>query len=237
MKPIIKTNRDRHPISDWIVERFPEEYRGMTYLEPFVGSGAVLLAKEPSTEEVLNDHDCGVVSVWRAVRDEPSEFAARLRRMKYSESSFRRHQTAREHDDYVSAAVCEFSLRQMSKNGAKASFVPRGESKCGECWKGLLDSVGKVHERIKSAFFLCRDHEELLAAFNKDSTFVYCDPPPVDEEFMSSDKHVRLGDILKGYRGKVMVVGPPGSLYRRMLQEWTRRSLPGGSGESVWTNF
>lgn len=238
MKPIIKTSRDRQAESKWIVERFPPEYRDMNYLEPFVGSGSVFLEKEPSVEEVLNDADCGIVSIWRAVRDEYSEFASRIRRMKYGESTFKRHQSTNEYDDYVGGAVSEFSLRHMSKNGLKKTFVPRSrEGKCSEFWGDMLDSLEWFSERTKEAYFLSRCHEEVLLVFNKDDTLVYCDPPPVDEEGMGADKHLRLGDILKSHRGKVMVVGPNTAIYKRMYSEWNRRGLPGNAKESMWTNF
>lgn len=235
---MIKTSRDRQSESSWIVERFPAEYREMNYLEPFIGAGSVFLEKDPSVEEVLNDADCGIVSIWRAVRDEHSEFASRIRRMRYSESAFRRHQSAKEYEDYLSAAAAEFSLRHMSKNGLKKTFVPRSrEGRCSEFWGHLLDSLEELRERIREAYFLSRCHEEVLMVFNKDDTLVYCDPPPVDEDGMGADRHLRLGDILKSHRGKIMVVGPNTAIYKRMYSEWNRKGLPGNPKESLWTNF
>jgi DNA adenine methylase len=210
----------------------------MNYLEPFVGSGCVLLEKDPSKEEVLNDGDCGIVSIWRAVRDEHGEFATRIKRMRYSDASFKRHQAAKEFDDYLAAATAEFALRHMSKNGTKKTFIPRSrEAKCSELWKHMLDSLESIRERIRESYFLSRCHEEILGAFNKDDTLVYCDPPPVDEDSMGADRHLKLGDMLKAHRGKVVVVGPNTAIYKRMYSEWNRKGLPGNPKESLWTNF
>jgi DNA adenine methylase len=45
------------------------------YVEPFAGSLAVLLAKEPSEVETVNDLDGEVVNFWRVVRDQPDALA------------------------------------------------------------------------------------------------------------------------------------------------------------------
>ena len=47
-----------------------------TYVEPFFGSGAVLLgAPAPSRHEVVNDKDCLVANFWRAAQSAPGEVA------------------------------------------------------------------------------------------------------------------------------------------------------------------
>ena len=47
-----------------------------TYIEPFFGSGAVLLgAPAPSKLEVVNDKDCLVANFWRAAQNAPEELA------------------------------------------------------------------------------------------------------------------------------------------------------------------
>ena len=47
-----------------------------TYIEPFFGSGAVLLgAPAPSKREVVNDKDCLVANFWRAAQNAPEELA------------------------------------------------------------------------------------------------------------------------------------------------------------------
>ena len=210
----------------------------MTYLEPFLGCGSVFAQKDPSKEEVLNDPDCNVMSVWRAVRDEGELFVSKIKRTKYSESTFKRHGSTKEDEDYLAVAVREFVLRHMSKNGMKKSFVHREKSEdCRVCWKGLLESVNSVRERIEPSFLLCRGPTEILKAFDGPGTFVYCNSPEVDEETNSPERHAEIGAILKDYRGKVLIVGPNSALYRRMYTGWNRKGLPGNPKESIWANF
>jgi site-specific DNA-adenine methylase len=238
MKSLIKTSRARAQMADWMVERLPSDYREMTYLEPFLGDGSVFMTKEASKEEILCDPDFGVVNIWRALRDENKLFATRLKKVKYSESTFKRHMSLKTHEDYLSAAVSEFILRQMSKSGLKRSFVQRSdETECRHCWKGLFEIISSLEERIKSSYFLCRDVLEIFGAFNNANTLAYCDMPEVDEDSMPSSKHAEIGERLKNFRGKVVVVGPGNALYRRMYDGWNRKGVPGSAKESVWVNF
>ena len=53
-------------LASTILRHFPEH---RTYCEPFGGSAAVLLAKEPSEIEIYNDADRSLVNLFRVVRD------------------------------------------------------------------------------------------------------------------------------------------------------------------------
>jgi len=48
------------------------------FLEPFFGSGAVLLARpgwQPGMDEIINDKDCHIANVWRSLQFSPAETA------------------------------------------------------------------------------------------------------------------------------------------------------------------
>jgi DNA adenine methylase len=72
-------------LAPWILSFVPEH---TTYVEPFVGSGAVLLAKPPSRTEVINDLNGDVVNFWRVLRDRHDELVARLQLTPYARDEY-----------------------------------------------------------------------------------------------------------------------------------------------------
>ena len=60
-----------------IYSRFPIQYD--RYIEPFGGSGAVLLGKEtPDKFEVYNDYNKNLVNLFRCMRERPMAFIKEL---------------------------------------------------------------------------------------------------------------------------------------------------------------
>ena len=56
---------------------FPPDYE--KYIEPFGGSGAVLLGKsKPDKFEVYNDYNANLVNLFQCMRDRPMEFIREL---------------------------------------------------------------------------------------------------------------------------------------------------------------
>lgn len=234
LKPIIKTKDQRWKLANWIVEKFPNEYREMTYLEPFLGCGSVFILKDASKEEVLNDSSQEIMNIWWALRDEHEEFISKLKRTKYSESTFKKMTNSKE-NDYLLLAIKEFVLRHMSKNGMKKSFLSRVSAK--GVWSDLIELIEVANKKIESSFLFCKDPIEILKVFDLQDTFVYINTPEIDEENFGQDKHMEMGEILRNFRGKVLLLGPNSALYKRMCVGWTRKSVPNSPKESIWVNF
>ena len=209
----MKLNDSKSHLVPWILDKFPEGYRGMTYLEPFLGAGSVLLNKDPSVEEVANDIDAVMVDLWRAVRDEPKEFVSKTKRMEYKESTFLRCQKSTS-SDYLD-----------------------GNVRCKDCWHSILERVPDIKERISKVHFLNKDALSIIKAFSHENSLVYCDPTaPEEGGVMDTNKHVELSELLRAFRGKVIISAHNCALYKRLYAGWTRKGVP-ERNESIWLNF
>ena len=236
IKTIIKTSENKNYTS-WIIEKFPENYKDLNYIEPFVGSGNVFLNKEPSVEEVMNDVDEKIVNIWRSLRDEHKLFSSKIKKLTYSEEIFNKYQNKKD-PDYLGTGLNEFILRQMSKSGLKKTFLPKDKNtKCKDCWKELIDSINVIHERIKNCFILNKNAIEIISSFSNQKSLIYCDPPISEDGGMTINNHMELGELLNQFKGKAVILGPNTSLYKRIYKGWNRKGAPGSQKESLWLNF
>ena len=97
MKAIFKYPGSKWSIADWIISHFPEHH---SYLEAFLGSGAVLFNKPRSNIETVNDLDGNVVNLFEWIRKDPERLAHEIYYTPY----------ARQVYDAAFAAVPEDSL-------------------------------------------------------------------------------------------------------------------------------
>ena len=72
---VLKYPGSKWSIAHWIISMFPKYH---SYLEPFLGSGAVLFNKAPSAIETVNDLNDNVVNLFRVIRNKPHELARKL---------------------------------------------------------------------------------------------------------------------------------------------------------------
>lgn len=72
MKTLLKYPGAKNRIAPWIIKHIPEH---KVYCEPFLGSGAVFLNKEPAYNEILNDLDDDIYNFFKIVRKQSEEFS------------------------------------------------------------------------------------------------------------------------------------------------------------------
>lgn len=68
--PVIKWSGSKRPISDAVVNTFPDEYN--TYYEPFVGGGSILYEENP-TNAICGDMCKELIGIWELIRDDPQD--------------------------------------------------------------------------------------------------------------------------------------------------------------------
>lgn len=235
LRPPFKIHGGKRYLSSWIIENFPKEVPP-TYIEPFAGAASVLLNKNISSMEILNDIDPGVVSIFKTLRDEPEEFIKKLRHTTYSERVFQREfkKNQQEYNTQFECAINEFIVRRMSRGGLKKNFSWSDRKRGGQpgevnAWETIIKHLPEISERIKNVFIFNEPAIKVIKAFNNDDTLCYVDPPYVPEtrvskdayEFeMTTDDHIELGKTLKNFKGKVILSGYPSTLYKRLYKEW-----------------
>lgn len=266
MRPPVKTHGGKFYLSNWIIENFPPDYEKLTYVEPMCAGASVFLNKLPATQEVINDLDKGLISVFKSLRDEPKEFIDRIKRIKYTERAFKMAQNRAKEgfDDYLDHGVNEYMIRRMSRGGMKKAFAWSERIRGGKpgdvnAWETMIEELPLIAERIKNAVILNKSMFDITRVFDEEDTLWYLDPPylpntrtdgatQVYEHEMTVEDHIAMLNFAKNSRGKVLISGYSSPLYNRTLKGWKvkKKNVANNSGqgktkerrvEVLWTNY
>jgi DNA adenine methylase len=265
LRPPFKCHGGKAYLKKWVIDNFPSDYEDMTYVEPYSGAASVLLNKEPSKEEAMNDLHPGVIEIFKAIRDDHVEFAKRLKKLSYSQRTFDRalKQSVGPLDGHLDLAVNEYVLRRMSRGGMKKAFAWSERLRGGQpgdvnAWKTALKLMPDLSERLQSVYIFNKPAVEVIKAFNKHNTLLYVDPPylhstrkakKVYEKYeMTEDDHKKLCEVLVTFKGKVLISGYDSELYDSYFQNWHKifRDIANHSSQSkkkefkrevLWMNF
>lgn len=267
LRPVVKCHGGKHYLNSWIISNFPEDYEDYDYVEPYVGGGSVLFNKERCAHnriEIINDVHLGLVQIYRALRDEPKHFIAKLKRTRYTERVFLRelNKQDKEFNDYMDHATNEYIVRRMSRGGLKKAFAWSNRKRGGlpgdlNAWNTMLQQLPMLSKRIEDVSIFNKPAVEVLKAFNEETTMCYCDPPYLHdsrtstdsyEHEMSTDDHIELSEVLNQYRGKVLISGYPSVLYNRLYKEWncakkevanhsSQQKTKSQKTECLWMNY
>lgn len=266
LRPPVKTHGGKWYLTDFVIEQFPENYQELTYIEPMCAGASVFLNKLSSKEEIISDLDKGVISVFKALRDEPKEFTDRLKRVRYTERAFKMAQKRASNGfgDYIDHGVNEYMLRRMSRGGMRKSFAWSERKRGGKpgdvnAWETMLKDLPLISERVQNAIILNRSVFDIFKVLDEEDTLWYLDPPylpntrdenstSVYEYEMTVDDHINLLQLAKNARGKVIISGYSSPLYNRTLKGWKikKKNVPNHSGqgkskerriEVLWMNY
>lgn len=192
------------------------------YWEPFCGSMAVLLAKEPATYESVNDLHGDLINLALVLQDrgKAEDLYGRAHRTLFHEGLCRLSKDriggeAPGGGDveraywYLVFGWFHLSGLAGTKLNRTGSFCVRYSAKGGNGatrWRGVVESIPDWHERLLRVQITRRDGLGLIEGIeDEDGTAVYCDPPYFEEggryvhEFAAGD-HQRLAGLLARFR-------------------------------------
>jgi DNA adenine methylase len=248
---------------DWLLPLLPDAYH---YCEPFSGSAAVLLNRQPSPVETYNDLDGDVVNFFRVLRDEPDGLIRAIGLTPFAREEFFHAiydegegltDLERARRFYVRARQARTGLAQVATLGRWANC--KGTSRAGMSgvvsrWFGGLNSLGEVAERLLRVQIENRPTVDVIRLYDDPRTLFYCDPPYAHETRgdsraygfeMDEAQHRELAAALKQCRGKVAVSGYRGDLMDELFGGWRRFDAPEKRCHSVkelrqeclWMNY
>ena len=176
IRPAFGSPGGKKYLAKTIISYIPEH---KTYVEPFIGGGAVLFAKKPHGVEVINDLDPEIAFAYRFMKKVTEEQVENLKKRSWeiNEETFKRLKGSTPKNDldrfYKIAYLEKFSYLRIGSYGKGGVSVNRA----GVGRKMFLaDRLHILKDRLKEVEVLNRDYKE-LKKFDSHDSFFYLDPP------------------------------------------------------------
>jgi DNA adenine methylase len=175
MRPPICRVGTKASILDKVFKAFPDDSAYDTYVEPFIGGGAVYWAKDPTKREVINDLDSELIELYRTLkttrsRDVPTDLTSKAA----IQSFFDKGKPPGDMRKLAYGIVASCN-RWMGRQTGNIIYKESDPAK-------KLRKLDEYQERMKGTTILNESYEKVLRRFDSPRTFFYLDPPYEDSK-------------------------------------------------------
>jgi len=168
-----------------IIKYFPEDDNIDTYIEPFGGSYSIGFAQNKYPNEIYNDLEKNVYSLYKVLSDKTlyNEFKYKCDLAIYSQDLRNEYKIKLKNDDIsmVDRAFYYFYLNRTSHNGVGGlsvnTITRRNMSKSVSDFLSSIDRLEDIHQRLSKVIVLNQDGIELIKKYDRQNVFFYLDPP------------------------------------------------------------
>ena len=218
----------------WLLPLLP---RCRHFVEPFAGSAVVLLNRDRSPLETINDINGDLVNFFRILRDQPEELIWALELTPFSREEFT---LALGEDQEISplerarrfCVLCQQSYSGRGTIATPGFWTPSlnhsVRSVAASVAKKLIknSSLRYTAERLLTVQIDNRPAIDCILKYDSPETLFYCDPPYAPEtrrknddyaNEMTTDDHRELADLLNLVKGKVAISGYDSPLYSELF--------------------
>lgn len=255
MKALMKYPGAKWALAEWITSFFPPHH---SYLEPFFGSGGVLLNKGKSNIETINDLDDEVINLFECIRNNPERLAKAIFLTPYSRQAYEEAYITKSTDNiekarnfYIRCNMGHGYRTTGEKVGWKVDIQGREKSYAVRHWNDVPERIIEAAERMKCVQIESRPANSVIERFNFENVLIYADPPYLlktrhgkqyKHEMTESD-HIEFLEVIKNHKGPAIVSGYESKLYNSALKDWhkefkqSRTQSLAIKTEVLWMNF
>lgn len=248
---------------DWLLPLLPKTRH---YCEPFGGSAAVLLNREPAPLETYNDLDGEVANFFRVLRDNKEELIEKIGLTPFSREEFEKaiknkrdglDDVERARRFFIRARQVRTGLAQKASNGrwAHCKLTSRaGMAGAVSRWLGSVESLPEIADRLLRVQIENALAVEVINRYDSKDTLFYCDPPYPHQSRgdknayafeMTDDEHRDLSTVLHNVAGKVALSSYHCELMDELYHDWNYIEAPEKKCHSVkklrvevlWVNY
>jgi len=247
----------------WLLPLLPKTRH---FCEPFGGSAAVLINREPSPIETYNDLDGEVVNFFRVLREQKDALVEAIGLTPFSREEFEKaiseptdtlSDLERARRFYVLARQVRTGLAQKASSGrwAHCRLTSRaGMAGAVSRWLGAVEALPEIAQRLLRVQIEHDDAISVIRRYDSKETLFYCDPPyphgsrgdsNAYKYEMSDDDHRELAEVLHQVKGKVALSSYHCDLMSELYADWNYvegpprlvHSVKSLRTEVLWVNY
>lgn len=249
---------------DWLLPLLPQTKH---YCEPFAGSAAILLNREPSLVETYNDLDGEVVNFFRVLRDKRDKLIEKIGLTPFSYEELIRSIKEKGNPNLsdVERARLFFIRARQSRTGLAQGATPGRWAHCRltsraamagavSRWLGSVEDLPLIAQRLLRVQIENRPAIEVIKRYDSPETLFYCDPPYPHEcrgdkhaygFEMRDEEHRNLAEVLHSVKGKVAISSYKCNLMQELYGDWECieapekkcHSIKKPRKEALWINY
>lgn len=248
---------------DWLLPLLTQTTH---YCEPFGGSAAVLINREPSPVETYNDIHREVVNFFRVLREQKDALVEAIGLTPFSRAEFEAAikeptegltELERARRFYILARQVRTGLAQKASTGRWAHCLltsRAGMAGAVSRWLGAVEDLPLIAQRLLRVQIENEPAIEVIKRYDSEETLFYCDPPyPHDSRGdanayaneMTDEQHRKLAKVLRNVKGKVALSGYHCKLMDELYGDWQRveskekviHSVKTMRKEVLWINY
>jgi DNA adenine methylase len=248
---------------DWLLPLLPYTTH---YCEPFGGSAAVLINRDPAPIETYNDIDGELANFFRVLRDDKEALIKAIGLTPFSREEFEiaisepienLSPVERARRFFVRARQVRTGLAQTASNGrwAHCRLTSRaGMAGAVSRWLGSVEALPDIAQRLLRVQIEHDTAINVIRRYDSEETLFYCDPPYPHSSRgdnnayhyeMTDNDHIELATVLKRVAGKVALSGYRCNLLDTLYKDWdmieaspkTIHSVKAERVEVLWVNY
>jgi DNA adenine methylase len=248
---------------DWLLPLLPETTH---FCEPFGGSAAVLINREPSPVETYNDLDSEIVNFFQVLREQKEALIEAIGLTPFAREEF--EQAIHEPTDgltglerarrfYIRARQVRTGLAQTASVGRWAHCLltsRAGMAGAVSRWLGAVEDLPAIAQRLLRVQIEHDTAINVIRRYDSPETLFYCDPPyPHDSRGdtkaykyeMNDREHRKLAEVLNHVQGKVALSSYHSPLMDELYRNWNYIEAPSRTihstkqqrTEVLWINY
>src|SRR5437763_2218887 len=248
---------------DWLLPLLPDATH---YCEPFGGSAAVLINREPSPVETYNDVHGEVVNFFRVLREQKDALIEAIGLTPFSRAEFEAAikeptegltELERARRFYILARQVRTGLAQKASSGRWAHCLltsRAGMAGAVSRWLGAVEDLPLIAQRLLRVQIENAPAIEVIKRYDSEETLFYCDRTyPHDARGdanayaneMTDEQHRELSAVLRNVKGKVALSSYHCPLMDELYGDWRRveskekiiHSVKTARTEVLWINY